>query len=437
MTFKLKSFLFSVTRITLAVTVLLAVGVSWIFMTTSGATFTFNLMRSIYGLPFNVESVRIEGSIQKGLVFHDVVLTQLRSFPQDVQVLIQRISLKIDGLDRHQVTADVVNARLIVPNSDPVVIQGSWTNGILKANCFARTLDIGRFTTLLPVRMNLSRLSGFANRVDLFIKMDDDKLTLDAKLFVDRIKYKTTIVSQGPGEFHIDIRCSTKLFAECQMIGEASMTEGIVQARRISMDLSPSKVFFKGDPLNPQLNINATSLIDKMVIDVGFRGTLKNPELVLSSDPPYPRDMLLVMMATGKSWQGSSSLTNQNDMSGEVVADFVDYLLLGGQGGNFATRYGLSEYSDADSKRIGLKTSLTQDVRLGFEIEQLPSQRGETGIFSQKVEGEVDVTDRVSVNVSKKVLPQQNTHDPLNDRGAASEKDKGEAQIYLKYQNRF
>ena len=123
-------------------------------------------------------------------------------------------------------------------------------------------------------------------------------------------------------------------------------------------------------------------------------------------------------------------------MSGELVGDFMDYFLLGGRGGEFAQTYGLTDFSmqyDDQAKRVGLKKKLTDDFKIGLELEQVPGQPGETTAYARKLEGEMSMTSHLSVNVSKKILPEEKSA-PKTTQEIQQE---GETQVYLKYKENF
>jgi hypothetical protein len=87
-----------------------------------------------------------------------------------------------------------------------------------------------------------------------------------------------------------------------------------------------------------------------------------------------------------------------------------------------------------DDQGLGLKTKLTDNLKLGAEIDQLPSSPGETNVYySRKVNGEVDMTEHTSLNVSQEVFPQN--RDP--SESVQDAQPEAETQIYLQYKKRF
>jgi hypothetical protein len=113
-------------------------------------------------------------------------------------------------------------------------------------------------------------------------------------------------------------------------------------------------------------------------------------------------------------------------------------MLLGANPDDFTKEYQLSDTSD-DQKRIGIRRSLTDDLKVGVGLEEMRrpqyTNSGTPEAYAQTLEGEMAVSDRVSLNVSRKVL----TYQENNGTRASEQKDQqpGETQIYLKYKRNF
>ncbi len=87
-----------------------------------------------------------------------------------------------------------------------------------------------------------------------------------------------------------------------------------------------------------------------------------------------------------------------------------------------------------DEQDLGLKTKLTDNLKLGVEMDQMPAPPGETNIYySRKINGEMDMSEHMSLNVSQEVLPQE--RDP--SQSSQDAQPDAETQIYLQYKKRF
>jgi putative salt-induced outer membrane protein YdiY len=92
---------------------------------------------------------------------------------------------------------------------------------------------------------------------------------------------------------------------------------------------------------------------------------------------------------------------------------------------------------DIGDQNLGLKTKLTDNLKLGVEMDQLPAPPGETNIYySRKINGEVDLNENMSLNISQEVLPQDRM--PTSSVAGSQDAQAGpETQIYWQYKKRF
>ena len=81
-----------------------------------------------------------------------------------------------------------------------------------------------------------------------------------------------------------------------------------------------------------------------------------------------------------------------------------------------------------------LLPALTENLKLGVEMDQLPTPPGDTAVYySRKINGEMDLSDHTSLNVSQEILPQDSYSNP----GAQDTEQEAETQVYLQYKKRF
>ena len=124
-------------------------------------------------------------------------------------------------------------------------------------------------------------------------------------------------------------------------------------------------------------------------------------------------------------------------MSTDVASDFVDFFVFGGQGSKMGKALGVSDIIlkfDAQTKGIGFKKKVTDQLKVGYEIEEQQERTGESEV-NQKVEGEIDVTDQVSVGVSRKMTQSQSQSSAGVE--SPSRQTDPETNLLLKYKKRF
>jgi len=143
------------------------------------------------------------------------------------------------------------------------------------------------------------------------------------------------------------------------------------------------------------------------------------------------------MLATGKTWGAGLKDFGKDTLPPKLVGDFLDFFLFNGQGGQFAKKYGLTDFSfqyDKDAKKFGFKKEVSEGLKLGFEVQELPVERdGDPVVYSKKLEGEFKLSDRVTLDILQKVSPSSQA--PAESRGDV--KKDGETGVFLKYKNTF
>lgn len=101
-------------------------------------------------------------------------------------------------------------------------------------------------------------------------------------------------------------------------------TSGIVISEDLVADLPFSKLEVQSgsitlrpdSPANPYLDLKGSSKVSSYLVQVYVSGTLQNPKLVLTSDPPLPESEIMVLLATGTL---SAQLANQEVASRKAL----------------------------------------------------------------------------------------------------------------------
>ena len=98
-----------------------------------------------------------EGTLQNGFILKDIRIKGLRYFP-DALLRIQEIHVRLPLWDLPHSDFGIFNARIFMPDSDPVVFTGEVYAGQIKGNLYAKSVDIhaaSRFWTSEDIRKNL------------------------------------------------------------------------------------------------------------------------------------------------------------------------------------------------------------------------------------------------------------------------------------------
>ena len=341
------------------------------------------------------------GTMRSGLVLQDVAVMNIPAFQPEASVRIQRLIAHVPTLDPRDLSVDIFNTRLILPGCDPIVIEGQYTKGKVQARAYARVLDVRTLVSGVMQERFLKDLQGFITDAEMTIQGPVSGLEVTGTFFVDRIRYQDTTVSQGLGRVQalLVLRGGRALLS-----GDLMMDSGLVNTRHRDIDLQPSRAFFAGGVLDdPSLDIHGTTQIEDIAIDLSIKGTLQRPELQAHSDPPMDQDMVWMVLAAGKTWTPSSLKYNK------------------------------------ETKALGVQKNVTDEFRLGLEFEETPVRPGQPATeYSRTVEGAMLLTDRFSLNIAEKLLPQDRSGIPAqSDPTNTDPRRQTESQIYLKYKNTF
>ncbi len=385
-----------------------SMGVVYLIVTPAGGKLLIDYTLNKYASIASMSVGSYEGSIDQGFVLKDIRITDWPAWPI-ATIHIQQAKVQIPLWSWQKVSVDVLNGRVFLPTSDPIVFGGQFTGGLLKGNVYAKAVDVHECVSPFASEEMIKGLEGSVDGVDLQISGPLMAFKIVGHLFVDHVKYKITTVNDAFTRVDLTVQPVGEIWP---LFGEVVVDSGFVETHKVMVDLRKSKVGFSGDAFNPALELYGDTYVEDIDISFSILGTAAKPQLKMDSDPPLPEDVLLLVLVTGKSWSGASSSLSKGALNSDLMSGFMDYFFLGGKGGQFSKTYGL---------------------KLGLELEQMPTQAGSSGLYSRKLEGEVAVSDHVSVNVSKKILPQE--HSPATSSQRLNQ--EGETEIYLKYKEKF
>jgi hypothetical protein len=270
--------------------------------------------------------------------------------------------------------------------------------------------EASRFWTTEDIRRNVR---GYISNIDFKVQGPLFAPRINGPFLVDSIQYKSVLLTNAASNLNLVLMLDRQ---QVQIKGEIIVNSGLVKVRNVDLPLSLSKIIYQKDIANPRLDIHLGAKVEDMDIHLAIKGDLDHPQLIVSSDPPMtPQDALRVLF-TGNAWVSSTSPFN-GVSSSQLAQDFLNYSL-----------------EDINGQQFGLKTKLTDNLKLGVEMDQIPTTPGETNTYySRKIEGEMDMNNHMSLNISKEVLPQD--RDPSQSVQGAEQ--DAETQIYLQYKKRF
>jgi hypothetical protein len=359
------------------------------------STFFF---RSI-GHPRDVSYKESQGTFSKKLSFHDLLFVDVDWFVMPNSLAIQEVS--VTRRFPFNFSTELRNVRLKCGKSNPLIMNAVIQNGVvngtvsffqvhiediikeLKANKFLiaykPTFDEGELSIVGTVRK--ARVTGFVTL--------DDAATKDVRVRTIRSKV------------NLDISRSDDLF---HIVGDISIVSGRIIIRDTTeLAIERAQLYFDDTFDEPRLSCTFTSKVGGVRITVYMSGSVKNPEVRLTSDSGKPEQILLLMLLTGKEWKGVDALYEKDTLSRGIAIDFVDFLFFGGKVSRLVKRLGIDDISvSADSETIGVEVrkSLSPQADVSYRLEQ-QTQADTESRLSQKVGASVNITDAVSIRGEK------------------------------------
>ena len=137
-----------------------------------------------------------EGTLQNGFILKDVRIKGLSYLP-DALLRIQEIHVHLPLWDLAHSDFSIFNARIFMPDSDPVVFTGEVYAGQINGNLYGRSVDIhaaSRFLAGEDIRKNLR---GFISNIDVTIQGPLSSPKINGHFLADNIRYKSIFLTNG------------------------------------------------------------------------------------------------------------------------------------------------------------------------------------------------------------------------------------------------
>jgi len=317
----------------------------------------------------------ISGTWPFELTLQDVVAEEPVGWPAGSEIEAQRLIASLP-MQLERIRA-VHNGRLRLPYSDPVIFSGSQIDGSLNLRVFSKAADIGDVLSVLPVGQDLRRASGVLSDVDLSVAGTVQQPTVAGQGMITTLSYRGWTVARAPTVIAVAFDPDPASHTVA-MYGRISCSGGTLTAKQTTVQLRVAHVTFDGDPAQPTFDVKGTAAIGGTTITIALKGTRARPDLRLTSDPPLPQGVLLVMLATGKRWRGAQEALTQGVISSDVASDFIDYFIFGGAGARLGKRFGITDLAvtrEADTGLIGVKSTIADRLDVGLKTDPASLKR--------------------------------------------------------------
>lgn len=419
----------------------LAGAVTWLINTPWGAQWIIReaVHRTIGGDAVSWD--RIDGSLLRGVRVEQLEVRRIPYLPLHSTIRVQSLTACLTRLSLDGVDVELVNLRLFLVDDEAIVCNVRLTGQNLSGNAYARGFELGNVRDILRQFFNVPYFKGAVRDVDLFIRGTITRPEVKGHFFVERLSRQEMLLEQAPIEADLYF---VKGLQRWQTFGKLYAESGSLTNRELKLTLSSSRLIFTGRLPVPELDIHASTKIKHANIEMRIQGLRTAPKIELSSDPPYPREQIMLMLATGKRWSGvSESISTSEVFTPALSNNVVDYLLFGGERGKIIKALGLSDISImADEKKRGvvLSKDLTEKLGVGYGLSvggEAQSQRS----LTQSLQGEYYLTDKFSLGAQKEVrseaaLSTSASGDISAPPEVLSEKVTDD-RIFLKYRSAF
>lgn len=408
-------------------------GYFYLTHTTQGARWFFDFMAKRYLGAQSFKYRVMEGTIADGIKLSNVRITDLDRFMVRNLILIQNLEVTMPGLDLKKMSIKVRNGRIKFPLSDPIGFYGTFQNGEISAKMYCGIIDVREIVTVIKNPLVLHNLKGTANKASMNITGPYARPVLRGEFLLEDLRYLGFSLAQLPARFEYVLdRDDHGLLWN----GELSVPSGFVNSRLTRIELKPSKLIFKGEFKNPGLDINGSSKVNQTLINISLKGTKLKPEVNVTSNPPKSKNVLMVMLATGQELVLPQSASEPGRVSGTSDRDFIDYFTFSSEGGQPPGALGLTDFTvnmQDNLKWLGIKRRVTDQLKVGINVQETRAAAGDTADVTRSVGGEVQVADSITLGVDKKVSDDSATSGGQTD---VQPKDSG-MDVMIKYKKSF
>ncbi|NLE64591.1 MAG: hypothetical protein GX606_01600 [Elusimicrobia bacterium] len=373
----------------------------------------------------------IRGNLLKGVTITNMEVRRVSFLPEEAVLRVGELHLKASSADVFSWQMCFLNARILLPDADPLVADGRLEEGRWVVNIHTRTLAIRRILEFFPGLAHVSRVSGDLEAVELSIDAFEEEIRLAGTLRVKSGRYGDNLLEDA--DLHIDLILAPGA-SRWSLRGKVVILSGDLVTLHARTRLARSQITIGQDPLDPELDINGRARVGKTSVDIKVTGTRRDPVLSLTSDPPRSREELLLLLTTGKAWGGVDGALDTGKMTPQMSADLVDYFLFGGAGRRLGRVVGLDRISvnmDPQSQGISLRKDVTGALGIDYGLER-ELKEDQTVRYRHRLSGEYDLTDRLTIGLQKELLPGSQAAGP-DETGIGRPDDR----FYWRYRQAF
>jgi hypothetical protein len=139
------------------------------------------------------------GTLAEGVIFENAVFEDLKGLPKGSVLRIQKLTVRIIPFDPFNSTVKIINARLHLPFSEPIVLFGKWEKEILDFNVYSNSIDLKEILQFFDAA-ELRKVEGTLGDFDFYITGPLTDITIKGDFLIQRLAYLTFAMKEAPGE---------------------------------------------------------------------------------------------------------------------------------------------------------------------------------------------------------------------------------------------
>ena len=413
-------------------TVVIIFGLIWfILFTPEGSSFLFKNLLARYTGSEKVDVKRVDGKLVSKVYLQDIQITNAAWLPSGASLFIKELDADINFLDLKNSFLEVHNAVLKLSDSSVFLFHGKMEKSLLEANLYSKSINLKTFAQSFPDKSLQDKLSGIVEDIDIYFKGSLMKPKIVGSLSIRKTDYDDFSVQESPINFDFVF---SDLLDDPKIFGTVFIDGGILKGKNTAvLTLKPSKLFFYGDYKNPQFDLKASSVVEKVKINLALKGDLRSPDLRLISDPHLSQEQLLMMLATNKRWKEVDKLFDSGSLSAAAAVDFMDYFIFSSSAGKLSKMLGISDFSfkfDKKSQSASVTKEINPKTDVTYGVSRESIQVKDKPVATHNLGAEYKITDNLSVSAEKEIKQ-------YNKESQNSEKEPTNDKLLLKYQKNF
>ncbi|MFH1790897.1 MAG: translocation/assembly module TamB domain-containing protein [Candidatus Omnitrophota bacterium] len=343
--------------------------------------------------PCGIRAEKWSGTVAKGILIEKLEIRQAASLPDNAILKAGKVKITLSPLSPYFFDIDLHNGKITVSNATSIIAQGSLNDGFINLGIYAKDADVRDIIRLLRAEGLYARfLSGIVGEADLKIRGKADECDITGKLDIESLRH--TMGRLSACRLYPDLHIVSRA-GGFKIYGRIVIDNGTLSIAKSRTDiiLSKSVILFRGEPAKAEVNINGSAKVDNIKITVSLGGSVDDPDISLRSMPPMPEDRLLLMLATGKSWQEAEKEFAEGRVPANFVKDFVSFLMFSGSD-DFSMDNISLKYDDR-MQGVGFKQMISE------ELGEVSVEAGKEKIDGGAAAGPGNADDKVTLKYKK------------------------------------